>query len=865
MFGDDAEPMGRLVLTMNAAGEGVWKAEVCLNRGDVRAFGYRYIIMCGESVARAEHDWRTAVETPDVPMVLRDVWCDNPLPDYFRKEAFGKVAFPHFVADDEHDDAQPKIEFRLQAPPGDAGEYAIVGDGESLGFWDTQKAVPLKRRSIHEWYATFAPDSLLSGANYKYVRLKGGEIIWEEGENRKADAPPADGTVIYNDGTWRGAVQAWRGAGVVVPLFSIKTHHTFGVGDMSALTSMVEWCASVGMKALQLLPINDTSTTGTWRDSYPYNSLSVFALHPMYLDIKAMGELADDAERKLYDKWQSRLNASPTVDYEQVNRHKWYFIRLLFDRYGEEVMRSAAYAEFYDENKEWLDDYAWFCHFKDKYGTSDFRTWPRHSEYDGAALTRHFILNEDDARGANLYRYVQYELHRQLAHAKGRAAELGVILKGDIPIGISRDSDSAWVSPHLFHFDGQAGAPPDAFAADGQNWGFPTYNWAEHEREGYAWWRRRLRQMSLSFDAYRIDHVLGFFRIWEIPYGNTSGLLGSFSPAIGLPESEMSERGFTIRPEYLRPHLSIADLVNALGNDASLSTAKLFDESDDFYTFKPGITDQSSLLRFMESDKALAALPTITRKVLMKLMTEVLFVRDKSDADLYHPRIGASSTYEYSRLLPTERKAFDDIYNDYFYHRNNALWQAEAMKKLSVITRTGEMLPCAEDLGMIPHGVREVLQRLSLLSLEIQTMPKEPWVEFADTAQYPYLSVATFATHDMPPLRNMWAENPDRAQRFYHNALGMHGNAPREATIDVCREVLFRHLASPSMLCLMSIQDWTAAEASVRSEHYEDEQINHPENPNQKWDYRMHLAIEEIAESADFTRFVSEAIARSGR
>ena len=470
------------------------------------------------------------------------------------------------------------------------------------------------------------------------------------------------------------------------------------------------------------------------------------------------------------------------------------------------------------------------------------------------------------------YTYVQYLLHEQMTRVHAEARKVGVVLKGDIPIGISRDSVPAWVDGRLFHFDGQAGAPPDDFAVHGQNWGFPTYNWDEMAKDHYQWWRNRLQHMQHYFDAYRIDHVLGFFRIWEVPSHQVYGLLGHFRPALPFSESEIRAWGFTADVKrYCVPRVSkerMAELVKQSG-DADFQTKHFTLSAHGDYELNPEYRAQVKAWLMPESP---------ARSLLLDAACEVLFVPDPDRKGYYHPRVGAQQTDAFAHLSAQDQAVFAHLHEDFFYHRNNQYWADEAMKKIPVVTQSHDaenlsvmlrpvpsqgMLPCAEDLGMVPASVKGVLNRLNILSLEIQRMPKEMGVRFGNVANNPYLSVATIATHDMAPLRLWWTENREQTQTFWRDALHHPGEAPQEATPAVCREIVESHLQSPSMFCLLALQDWLAISPELRSTHPEQEQINVPANPNQYWQYRMHLTLEALSKREAFNHQLKELIRKS--
>ena len=351
--------------------------------------------------------------------------------------------------------------------------------------------------------------------------------------------------------------------------------------------------------------------------------------------------------------------------------------------------------------------------------------------------------------------------------------------------------------------DSQAGAPPDAFSADGQNWGFPTYNWDEMAKDGYAWWKARMKSMSQYFDVFRIDHILGFFRIWEIPVSGKSGLMGHFNPALPYQTGELERMGF---------HVS------------GIPGRKVRDDGKD-----------------------------------------VLFVEDPHRKGWWHPRIAAQFTDAYSKLDDWHKQAFDRLYDDFFYHRHNAFWKESAMRKLpSLLSATG-MLACGEDLGMVPDCVQEVMNEYSILSFEIQRMPKSPKDMFGDPAHYPYYSVCTTSTHDMNPIRAWWEEDRKVTCDFWHAVMHRSGDAPVVCEPWICGEIVRKHLESSSMLTILPLQDWLSVDGDLRLADPAKERINVPSIPRYYWRYRMHLTLEDLLSQDRFNDMVREMICSAGR
>ena len=373
-------------------------------------------------------------------------------------------------------------------------------------------------------------------------------------------------------------------------------------------------------------------------------------------------------------------------------------------------------------------------------------------------------------------------------------------------------------------------------------------------RDGFAWWRIRFGKMADFFDAYRIDHILGFFRIWQIPMDAVHGLLGYFNPALPFsPEELRNEYDFWINPEVqARPLILEWMLWDFFGQETQRAKDLYLDHvGDGRFRLKEVVDTQRKVknhfdaLEDNDSNRRL-------RDGLMGLLDDVLFIEDPYRKGHYHPRISAQFTYQFRILSDYEKWCFNRLYNNFYYHRHNDFWYGKAMWKLPPLLDSTWMLTCAEDLGMIPDCVPEVMNRLEILSLEIQRMPKDPKAEFGNTWHYPYYSVCTTSTHDMPGIRAWWEGDHDRSQRFFNNVLGEYGGAPYFAEPWLCEKIVKLHLDSPSMLCILPWQDWVATSAELRREQPSEEQINEPSNPEHYWRYRMHIPLEKLLSQRDF-------------
>lgn len=758
----------------------------------------------------------------------------------------------------------------VEAPTVGAGErLALTGAGERLGEWNTERAMLLDDSDFPRWSLTLENGLPQQGTPYKFVIVDAATLRplrWEPGENRRWSLPEPDGreAVIASGLRFDDPETRWRGAGVAIPVFSLRSEESFGIGEFADLKLMVDWAVATGQKIIQVLPVNDTTMSGTWLDSYPYNANSTFALHPQFLRLEAAGELSDRAVMEEFRQLGRELNALPEVDYEHVNRAKNDYMRRLFDEQGAATLASEEFRRFFRNNEAWIVPYAAYCVLRDRYRTADFSRWGDFATFDPMAVAR-LVSRGEGRREAERVYFVQYHLDRQLREVRNYAHAHGVVLKGDIPIGISRTSVDAWATPELFHMDGQAGAPPDDFSVLGQNWGFPTYNWKRMAEDGYAWWQARFRKMAEYFDAYRIDHILGFFRIWEIPADAVHGLLGHFSPALPYSVEELRAAGIPFDAErYARPYIRREGLKEIFGERAGEVCSKYLSvNGDGSYSMRPEVATQRAVQeRFAgcgsEEEAAL-------REGLMELLDEVLFVEDPVRRGCYHPRIAGRSTRSYRALPPAGREAFDRLHDDFFYRRHNDFWRDEACRKLPPIVSATRMLVCGEDLGMIPACVPEVMASEQILSLEIQRMPKEFGVEFGDPSGYPYRSVATTSTHDMTLLRAWWEEDPKKSERFYRHVLGQCGRAPAVCTPRIAELIVRMHLASPAMLTILPLQDWLAIDGRLRRKNPHEERINVPSIARYHWRYRMHLTLEKLLRAGTFNARVRTLIAESGR
>ena len=850
---DGTEKSNRLMmLTSDGLQWEVETAALVSRQHPITSFSYFYQVEDADgSVLRKE--WNAVPRTyyfdASKSYVLADQWRDVPLQYHLYSNAYLTTA--HFQRDEEVQALRvplyrKTIIFRVSAPQLQKGQsLAIIGNHPAIGSWNTARYLKMEYIGRYDWLLSVNVEAILLPIEYKYVIVDDDThalLEWEEGDNRTTDGllPPdqnviPDGTVLVAyGGSLRIKERTWRAAGVVVPVFSLRSQASYGVGDFGDLRRMVDWAVATGMKVIQLLPVNDTTYAHSWSDSYPYNIVSAFALHPHYMDLEALGRLKSKAKMTAYHRQRQELNALGYSDYEAVDRVKTAYIQEVFEERGQQTLESKEFKQWFALNQEWLMPYA---------------TWL--------------------GQAASLVYFIQYHLHLQLKAAADYARQQGVVLKGDVPIGVNRESVETATRPELFHLSAQTGAPPDAFSQNGQNWGFPTYNWnvesGKKKENLVGWFQRRLRWMEQYFDAIRIDHVLGFFRVWEIPDDAVFGLLGHFSPALPMTVGEIEYFGLSFRKElFTRPFINDRVLERLFGLHAPYVRDNfLVPRSYGLYDLKEAYDTQKKVRAFFEGKGDENSL--WIRDGLYRLISGVLFLEDPEQPEMYHPRIGVYNEPVYDALSNEEKDAFMRLYNNYYYQRHNLFWGDQAMHRLTDVFGDTRMLCCAEDLGMLPDCVAPVLDQLRILTLEIQSMPKQTGYEFAHLDGNPYRSVATFSTHDMSPLRLWWEESMERTQRYYVTMLQKQGRAPEHLPAHLAEEIIARHLYCPSMLCMLSLQDWLAMDSELRSKNTRDERINVPSDPYNRWKYRMHITIEELLKADKYNNKVHTMVTRSKR
>jgi 4-alpha-glucanotransferase len=744
----------------------------------------------------------------------------------------------------------------------------IVGSSIELGSWE--KPILMQQIGPGRWSGNLKINLAFLEFEYKYVFLNSENKIesWESGPNRTCKhffKNSIGQSLVRQDEFFMPPTPLYKIAGMAIPVFSLRSERGLGIGEFNDLKLAIEFCHNSGLKMLQILPVNDTIANKTWTDSYPYAAISIFALNPLYINIESCGKFKSKKATQQLSKIKKELNALPEIDIVQVIEHKLSFLKLLYEENFKKLKDDAGFQKFFTKNEEWLVHYACFCYLRDKYKTTDYGSWPQFSKFSQEEINQLANPSSDTYKEIAFYYYLQYHAHLQLVEAKEFGREKQVVLKGDLPIGIYRQSCDAWVSPHLFNMEEQAGAPPDDYAEGGQNWGFPTYNWNQIQKENYRWWKSRMLKLNEYFDALRIDHILGFFRIWQIPIDQVLGTMGLFNPRLPLSLEELNQFGIAgPLARYTQPYIRKFMLPLIFEENAQWIANEFLEEiGPDSLRFKETLNNQANIKTHF--DKNVKSKKKHLLKPVLKLVSEILLLEDiTEEGTVYNPRITLQKTYSYKALNEWEKRVFDTIYNHYFFVRHNDFWKEQAYEKLPALVEASNMLICGEDLGMIPASVPEVMEKLNIIPLEIQRMPKGP-TAFGIPRNYKYYSVCSPSCHDMSTIRGWWEGNPNTAKKFYSTYWNRTEDVPKSCTTDIVKGINLEHLLSPSIIAIFPIQDLFGMDDKLRRKDPFIEQINNPGDSENYWRYRMHLTLEQLVKEGEFQNNIKDMVEETGR
>lgn len=631
--------------------------------------------------------------------------------------------------------------------------------------------------------------------------------------------------------------------GLSIPVSALRTLESEGIGDFLDLIPFAQFVKKSGATLIQLLPVNDSGL-----QSSPYSSLSAFALHPVYIHLSALPE-SKGFVNQIKDL-KKRFDSAERIPYDIIVCEKLALLRAMYDKNKDAIIKSAACKKFIESNT-WLREYAAYSLLKSKNNNAHWQFWP---EFVNPSFSDIEKIWADKKNTEDLYFYVwmQKAAEEQFVLAGTALSEIGVELKGDLPILMNDDSADVWAKRNFFKRDRTAGAPPDMFASLGQNWGFPVYDWDALKEDAYSFWIDRLKQADKFYSAFRIDHVLGFFRIWSLSSHDYSGYLGNFLPSVGISRRDLVALGFdSSRIRWLsEPHIRSSSLYEALYGEDNIE-AKVKDVetvalerigNEDIFLFKKAIRGEKDI-------DALSIVPKAKEFLSSAWRNRVLL---ECEPDTFVPTWSYWDTTAFPTLSHVEKNALEALFA---HTRSEAefLWEKNGKELIAMMTSATKMLPCAEDLGAVPACVPKVLFELGVLGLRIVRWARnwsqagEPYIKLSD---YPYLSVCTPSCHDTSTLREWW--NTEAGKYEFWNFLGGKGNCPEQYTSETAAFVLGELAKGNSRILMLQLQDALALSPKYYNVKAEDERINVPGSWNHiNWTYRMRVTIEELLDDDD--------------
>eukprot|EP00181_Compsopogon_caeruleus_P003277 CAMPEP_0184684406 /NCGR_PEP_ID=MMETSP0312-20130426/15181_1 /TAXON_ID=31354 /ORGANISM="Compsopogon coeruleus, Strain SAG 36.94" /LENGTH=925 /DNA_ID=CAMNT_0027137549 /DNA_START=190 /DNA_END=2967 /DNA_ORIENTATION=- len=739
----------------------------------------------------------------------------------------------------------------------------ITGAGEVLGNYNPEKKIHMLNLGQHLYGAVVYFNRKDFPLEYKYCIYdqKDNLIFRERFDPRKLSLPRDERCRYLNVDEFFVYEREWKGAGVAIPVSALRTINTMGIGDFTSLKLLVDWARLTGLQLIQVLPVNDTGS-----DPSPYSTNSVFALNPIYVNVNEVAEHAfgvDSVPKDLQEeieKTTNDLNSLNTIDYGRVLDSKINLLEKIHRVKGANLAKTSEFRSWFATAMEWLAPYAcWKSILEEK------KEWD-HRKWDVTIDQMESLVDERSPyyRRLTFWYFVQYHLHRQLLEASIYANRNGVAFKGDLPIGVVRFGADTWTNPRFFKMDWSAGAPTNG-PPPAQNWDFPLYNWEVMKADGYSWWRKRLSHMSEYFQAFRIDHVLGFFRIWAIPAHNYSGVLGHLEPCKPITIEELDSNG--LKPylkRLLLPYITDKVLGDRFGSDRPSVQEHFFTKgSSGLWEFNSDFSTQALVAKAIEANafpRDIKMSASELRKNLFELIDDRLLLQDETDPSKFYFTCHLHFTTSFKEFPGgREKDRMSTLQDDFFWRRQS--WREEGTERLGAIQGAAKMMVCAEDLGHVPPETFEVLDELGILGLRIQRWPSSG--NFGDPARYSYLTVASPSCHDCSTVRGWWQEDRWRAHELFRCFFG--GNPPHNCDDWVSQKIVESHLNGNSMWAVFPLQDLLDMWDELRSKDPSQDAINRPGATEGVWVYRMPMTLEFLMKKDHFNTFILNLLRRTGR
>ena len=670
--------------------------------------------------------------------------------------------------------------------------------------------------------------------------------------------------------------------GVTVPLGALFTNDNPVIGEFPDLKLFADFCKKAGFSLIQLLPVNDTGT-----QSSPYSGLSAFALHPIYIRLNQIAEFKNlyesDCNFKTdYDNFLNNHKYCLRYNYDEILNGKIDLLRKIFSSTEDYKSKTPSKQLFtWIKNNEWVKTYAVYKALKWDYMQSSWKQWKKEDQKKSEAEILELWEDKSKKTEHLFYAWLQMIADNQFSDAVKYVHNQKILLKGDMPILMNEDSCDAWANPQFFNQNLRAGAPADGDNALGQNWGFPTYNWKNLKNADYSWWKGRLKVASKYYDAYRLDHILGFYRIWAIPGDDVNALNGHTEPFAFIKKTELYDLGFDDnRIRWISsPHIPthVIEYITWNHEQAHKVLSKFCNQigSEELWLFKPEIKGSKA---FYEADFSGLCHPDAIGRI-QNVLVEYWSNRTllEISKDKYVPLWTYSRSTSWQTLNDDEKNKLLGVFEN-LNSKNEKLWAKQADEIFTAITKDLDMIPCGEDLGVNIECVPKVMEKHDILGLRVVRWcrdwekPGQPYVDFKD---YTPLSVTTTSVHDSSTIRQWWEDEKDSAKAFVFANPAYFGIkadlsdsvleqksmeiAQKDFSTEIAHAIMHASFSSASLWNISPLQDYLYMEEKYWLSDAKDERINIPGTVSSfNWTYRLPASVETILQDESLIKKIKE-------
>lgn len=682
--------------------------------------------------------------------------------------------------------------------------------------------------------------------DYKYViRDEDGVIEWEERDNRRyLPSWRGEDVVVYHDWLFQRQPTLFKGAGLLVPLFAVHSEKSVGrIGEFDDLKLLIDLAVKANLLMLQLLPMQDVNCYFAKDEGSPSKQVSAFAFNPMYLtlrNVKGYEELEEPFER----------------DFATVTKFKYRVLKDIFEKRldKDELIVSNGFVSFVNFSQYWLPSYCAWCTIRDQAiaeSPGEVPNWPPIT-----SITLPDLLEppcDDFTTGCLFHAWVQFLCHQQLCEVRDYAAVNRVVLSCALTIGQNMNSSDSWTHPELFDKNYTIGSPPDIFSFHGQNWFYPAWNWDAMRAEDFMWLRKQIIHREQYFQAAMFDHPLGLFRCWSIPSTTDNPLFGHFVPSIPIDIKDLYDLQIRDVGRLCRPLFPINDILSfPMSEDTKEKLINALATCENgTWRFRSEFESDRQIIQVLKRQfKKSCSLDerlqfNLVKKILLSYFESVCLIPDQKEPHRkYYPRYSMTDSVVFNSLPERDAQVLYKLFVDFYYRTNIGLWHDQGHLKLSVLANS-QMQIFGYDLGVPLNDEEKLLHRVGICSFHVQRVPRESTLRFDMTNTFPYLSVCSPSSQDLPHLSSWWKRDQADVQQFYYQILKMKGIVPPRLTPEIAKGIIDLHMKSGSMWCVVLFEDLLALSKDFHDVTDLDTWINDPAHDN-SWSYRLDISLNDL-------------------